>query len=264
MGLEEKTILKVESAEKYKGKSAPIQSANTLFRFFTKLEYLLGTLEKGALIPRYYPETVDYLEIERKHIAYPMICFCDINLHKMASHIDFYGGYGIAFSKDWGIKQGIQPIQYVNPHSPMRKDFTEAFKYAIESETEDAAQNFLLSQMYYLKPITGTMQREDEERERIFTDECEWRYIPDLSSLELPQAVDEQDIFSLPMLNKAIDEHESAWLGFDYLDIKYLIVQSENDFEQICRTIYKCVKDINVRNVLISKIIVWECERSDF
>ena len=264
MPFEDKTILKVESAEMHKSQTVPIQSANTLFRFFTKLDYLLGTIEKSALIPRYYPETVDYLKIDRNHIAYPMICFCDINLHKMASHIDFYGGYGIAFSKDWGIKQGIQPIQYVNPNSPMRKDFTEAFKYAIDSETEDAPQNFLLSQMYYLKPIIGTMQREDEERERIFTDECEWRYIPNLSELELPQAVDEQDIFSLPMLNKAIDAHENAWLKFSYLDIKYLIVQSESDFEKLCRTIYKCVENINVRNLLISKIIVWECERSDF
>lgn len=257
-------ILHVESAEIERPNSIPVQSANTLFRFFTKLDYLLGTIEKAALVPRYYMETVDYLEIDRKHIAYPMICFCDINLHKMTSHIDFYGGYGIAFSKAWGIRKGIQPIQYVNPNSILRTDFTEAFNCAIRTESESPTQDYLLSQMYYLKPIFGTMQRDNEEKERIFTDECEWRYIPDLRLLELPQAVDEQDVFSLPVLNKAIDEHKEAWLHFDYQDIKYLIVQNENDFEKICETICGKVSNTNDRNRLISKIIVWQNERSDF
>lgn len=105
----------------------PKQSANTLFRFFTKKEYLFNVIKNSALNPRYYVENVEYLNIERKKVAYPMICFCDINLHKISGHIDFYGKYGIAFSKEWGKMKGIQPIQYINPNSILSKDFSEVF-----------------------------------------------------------------------------------------------------------------------------------------
>ena len=77
----------------------PVQSADTLFHFVDKLEYLLPVIEKFAIIPRYCTENIDYLQIGMNKIAYPMLCFCDINLHKMQDHISFYGGYGIAFSK---------------------------------------------------------------------------------------------------------------------------------------------------------------------
>ena len=99
-------------------------------------------------------------------------------------------------------------------------NFSEAFDYAINSDSEDAAQNFLLSQMYYFKPVYGTMQRDGEETPRIFTDECEWRYIPDLSSLNLPQAVSEQDIQSINTLNKTLDLSKESWLNFNFDEIK--------------------------------------------
>lgn len=242
----------------------PKQSANTLFRFFKRLRYLHQTLEKSAVIPRYYSETVEYLDIEYPHIAYPMICFCDINLHKMEEHVDFYGGYCIAFSKEWGIKNGIQPIQYVNRESILCKDFSKAFKYAIASDKEDDAQNYLLSQMLFLKPITGTMERYGKEVPRVFTDECEWRYIPDVNKLDLPQAVTEQDICTLPTLNKTLENSSESWLNFCYDDIKYLIIQNNDEFAETCALITSLIKDEDEKNRLISKIIVWENSRRDF
>lgn len=40
----------------------PKQSANSLFRFWKDPKWLFDAIEKNAMIPRYYPETVDYLE----------------------------------------------------------------------------------------------------------------------------------------------------------------------------------------------------------
>lgn len=79
----------------------PTQSANTLFRFFTKPEYLYGTIEKNALIPRYYGENVDYLNIGHHQVYYPMICFCDITIHRMTEHINVYGQYGMLCLDVW-------------------------------------------------------------------------------------------------------------------------------------------------------------------
>lgn len=257
-------VIQIDSVEKCSPVAYPIQSANTLFRFFKKADYLFGTLEKSAMIPRYYVETIDYLDVQMKHVAYPMICFCDINLHKMSEHIGFYGAYGIAFSKEWGMNKGIQPIQYVNKNSPLCKNFAEAFDYAINSDSEDAAQNFLLSQMYYFKPVYGTMQRDGEETPRIFTDECEWRYIPDLSSLNLPQAVSEQDIQSINTLNKTLDLSNESWLNFNYDEIKYIIVENEDAFKKLCELFERKIEIPELKNRLISRVIIWENEKEDF
>ena len=168
---ENTTVLQVESPYPQSAEyQYTIQSANTLFNFVEKPEYLFPIIEKMAMVPRYCIEDVNYLGIGMDQIAYPMLCFCDINLHKIQGHMDFYGQYGIAFSKQWGIAKGIQPIQYVNPDSVLRHDFTEAFQASMNGTSEDAAQNYLQSHMYYLKPIQGTMQRDGKSVPKNFTD----------------------------------------------------------------------------------------------
>ena len=61
--------------------------------------------------PRYCVEDISYLKIPKlKRIAFPMKCFCDINMHRLDVHLGWYGYYGLAFSKEWGMSRGIQPI----------------------------------------------------------------------------------------------------------------------------------------------------------
>lgn len=65
------------------------QSANTLFHFMKKQEYLNSILRRGAIIPRYCVETIDYLSIQNgthlfNEVAILQKCFCDIPFHKLA------------------------------------------------------------------------------------------------------------------------------------------------------------------------------------
>lgn len=242
----------------------PKQSANTLFRFFKEPDYLFGSIEKKAMIPRYYGENIDYLNIGFHQIAYPMICFCDITVHKLGEHMDLYGKYGIAFSKTWGIQKGIQPLQYVNRNSILCHDFSEAFKTSIMEGKEDSATNFLLTQMYYMKPIEGTMPRDGKYIKKNFTDECEWRYIPNISTIDLPQVVTESDMASIDVLNRTISETDAVWLKFDFNDIKYIILPTNQDFEKICVFLDGAVADKSIRRKLISKIIIWDEAKEDF
>ncbi|KAA8786733.1 hypothetical protein EC604_23170 [Paenibacillus amylolyticus] len=104
----------------------------------TELQYLKKTLQKKALIPRYYEEDISYLSITGyDRIAFPMKCFCDIHLNKLAPHMEFYGYYGIGITKIWGMFQGIQPIQYINRDSYLAKDFFTIFFEAIHSDEEN-------------------------------------------------------------------------------------------------------------------------------
>lgn len=235
----------------------PVQSADTLFHFVDRLDYLLPIIEKSAIIPRYCTEDIDYLKINKDKIAYPMVCICDINLHKMQEHISFYGGYGIAFSKKWGIEKGIQPLQYINPKSLLRQDFSEAYQYAYQAETSTPAQDFLLSQMFYFKAIDGTMERNGDTVQKNFTDECEWRFIPDVSSIALPQAIDEDDLFVKEVLNKTLAGAEKCWLQFNADDVKYIILNSTEEFAKVSEVIKSKKLGTSESDKLISKVIIW-------
>lgn len=242
----------------------PTQSANTLFRFFTKPEYLFGTIEKHALIPRYYGENVEYLNIGQHQVYYPMICFCDITIHRLAEHLNVYGQYGIAFSKAWGVRHGIQPLQYVNRNSVLCSDFSKAFTSAIISEADTPEANFLLTQMYYMKPIEGNMPRNGKDIFKNFTDECEWRFIPNVAAIDLPQVVSEDDAACIGKLNDTVAEHDCCWLKFDYSDIKHIIIPDESELAAICDVIERSVSDKETQRKLISKIILWSDAKEDF
>lgn len=262
---EKKVTIEVKSAKPMEQLySPPIQSADTLFHFVKKFEYLLPMIEEFAVVPRYCIEDIDYLNIGMKQIAYPMLCFCDINLHKIQEHMELYGMYGIAFSKQWGIEKGIQPIQYINPHSLLSTDFSLAFWDSLNSQTENKAQDYLQSQMYYLKAIQGTMDRNGEKIFKNFTDECEWRFIPDVKKANLPQAVSDTEIFSVPTLNEALQITKECWLQFVAPDIKYIIVNTDEEFEQVVEAIKSKKLDTKISSRFLSKILVWSDVRRDF
>lgn len=262
---EDSKVLQVENPNpETVGYQPAVQSANTLFHFEKKSEYLFSIIEKMAIVPRYCVEDIDYLDIGIEEIAYPMLCFCDINLHKIQEHMNFYDQYGIAFSKQWGISRGIQPIQYVNPNSILRHDFTEAFQASMDAPEESAAQNYLQSHMYYLKPIQGTMQRDGKSVLKNFTDECEWRFIPNVSKENLPQAITQAEIFSRSRLNETIAICENCWLKFNAEDIKYIILQTHDEFEKVVAMIAEKALSSKVKSWLMSKILVWPEVKGDF
>eukprot|EP01034_Spumella_vulgaris_P011525 gene11525-14663_t len=45
--------------------------------------------------------------------AFPMVCFCDIPLSRIDEHVGFYGSYGLGLSREWGIRAGLNPVQYI-------------------------------------------------------------------------------------------------------------------------------------------------------
>jgi len=243
----------------------PIQSADTLFNFMKKPEFLYMIFKNMAIVPRYYKEEIDYLNIGMKEIAYPMVCFCDINLHRIDAHMEFYGGYGIAFSKQWGIKSGIQSIQYINKESGLRKDFTEAFNVAInEDEKSEKLANYILTHMCFFKPIEGDMEVCGAMKHKNFTDECEWRYVPNMSSTDMPLAVPEHSLFQITTLNKAMLKVKEVWLTFTPEDIKYIIIQSPDEMDELI-TIFRD-KGLSEKQIfmLVSKIIIWPEAKGDF
>lgn len=248
----------------------PYQSADTLFTFMKELSWLLEIIQKHMLTARYCVEDIKYLNLKAfEKIAIPMKCFCDINLHKLQPHLEYYGEYGIAFSKSWGISKLIQPVQYIVENSDLANSFTEAFKESINNDDENLAKSYLPMHLMYLKPVSGTIKNRCTEEEDIkyFTDESEWRYVPDVSKLKLKQIIVDQNAIKIEKYNTyndAIMWNKNASLKFDYKDIRYIIIKNKSDFDIIVNVIDKLKISKQLRYSLISKIIIWEESRRDF
>lgn len=98
--------------------------ADTLFTFTDKLEYITNYLRSSAIFPRYCMENIEYLNIANmRRIAIPMKCFCDITLHRLCTHLEWYGYYGLAFFKEWGMKRGYSQYSTLIPNHTCAKIF---------------------------------------------------------------------------------------------------------------------------------------------
>lgn len=169
-----------------------VQSANTLFHFMKKQEYLNSILRRRAIIPRYCVETIDYLSIKNgtrlfNEVAILQKCFCDIPFQKLAdsfavnvvsdvykllskdewadleknnTHFAYYGEYAIAFSKSWGEKKHLQPVHYLNKDSQYAKDFSALFDRVFQDDDipEEYSQD-VINRLAYIKPLRGIMKR---------------------------------------------------------------------------------------------------------
>ena len=250
--------------------------ADTLFTFTTQVEFLITSIKNRMISPRYCEENLKYLNISGiERIAFPMKCFCDINMHKLNDHLSWYGYYGLAFSKEWGMKRRIQPIQYMNPNSYLCKDFSEAFSAALSEKTGNPSgavkkvKNALLHQLMYYKPYSGpfTNRNTKQVESKCFTDECEWRFVPDVTPLGYAQAYfDEQILNSGGLLkySNSMEGRKEISLEFQYSDLKYIIVKTHEDFADLMNAIDSLKLEKNTERELVSKIIIWDNAKGDF
>lgn len=248
---------------------------DTLFTFTTELQWMASSLRAKMLSPRYCEEDYKYLKIKGfERLAIPMKCFCDINLHKLGIHMQWYGYYGLAFSKDWGMKRKIQPVQYINPDSELRKDFTEAFSDALrgvnspESIQYAKLKDFLLHELMYYKPYQGeTIQRTtNKKRRKCFSDECEWRFIPKVSNPNTPQTIPQELLIGdvSKEYSDLLDGDLEVSLAYEYEDLKYVIVRTRQDHYELMSEIDSWGLNQVEKYALLSKIIIWENLEGDF
>lgn len=252
-----------------------IQSANVLFKFFTKIDYLKNAIKYKAIIPRYYEEMIDYIKLKNlEKIAFPMCCFCDIHLNKLVPHMNFYGPYGIGLNKSWGINHGIQPIQYINPSSSLMNDYRIVFSKSFETSNEERVDvsdysNYLLTNLLFMKPLEGKMFRNGRYENRNFHDEKEWRYVPDVNKIktDLPLIIPQKHMNpkAYSAYSDGVMKCDDLWLKFEYSNVKYLIVKDSNTRLELIEFIQNQIELSNEeRVVLISKILVFNELKGDW
>jgi len=267
----------VQSSNGYK------QSANTLFNFMRDFDFLIKDIKNMKLYPRYVTENVEYLNLtygNRKviNVAFPMLCFCDINLHKLSLHVEEdvktgskgYGKYGVGLDKDWCIKKGLQPVSYLNEKSKKTLELSEIFNKGLEQMYNDEPLekdffDFILTQLRFSKPLAGKMIMDNDVIEKNFHDEREWRYIPNMSQVAMDDFLNDATMpkkmapGALKEYSNTLTTEPSTHIELTLEAIKYIFVATNEDREVILKVIRDNNKD-NVDDALLlaSKVVVYE------
>jgi hypothetical protein len=98
-------------------------TSETLFHFTTSLKNLQNILLKKFNLT--YCNEKFTLNNENQDYYFPMISFCDIPLSLAKDQIDKYGPYAIGLTKEWGIRNKLNPIVYLEKNSLLAQDIQE-------------------------------------------------------------------------------------------------------------------------------------------
>lgn len=122
--------------------------------------------------------------------------------------------------------------------------------------------------MFY-KPYSGRFYNRNTGTMKVkcFTDECEWRYVPDVTRFDYQQVYVDKgipDTVALRDISNSLVDIPDVALKFEYSDIKYIIVKSLEDFSKLMAAIESWQLEQSIEHELISKILVWDLSKGDF
>lgn len=239
-------------------------SANTLFHF-TKSIDILESILTNEFYPHYSLEVWDDISGEEFRIAIPMVCFCDIPLSQIQLHTKTYGNYALGLTKNWGMKNSITPVIYTHRQASTRYQIIELLGKLYETPSYSPIMNLA----YFMKPYEGKLYRDGTLTSNIrFYDEREWRYVPAIDKKEesIERHLSPDDFFNEVFKSRETKKLIRKKLSFEPKDIKYIIVESENEIYNMTDKIRKIKDRFPYRDVevLITRIISMEHIRDDF
>ncbi len=244
-------------------------STNSIIHYTKSFEILSSILREGFRI-KYCAEVLKLGKTGSSQAAHPMISFCDIPLSNSSQHFDAYGKYGLGLTKEWAVKNGVNPVLYIDKDSLIAESIYSMIKERRKSDTNLTAQQKreILQIKSYAKNYKGTLKRngKPDKKNYVFYNEREWRLIP-------PKEKINNKSFSISLkiyhndkekYNKEIDDCRYT---FDIQDISYIIVEKTNEIPKMV----KILRDLHYDNVsgnnldiLLSKICSTEQILSDY
>jgi len=200
-------------------------STNSIIHYTGSYKALASILKEGFRV-KYCLEKL-YLHDAISNAAHPMISFCDIPLSDSKQHFSAYGKYGIGLSKDWAIKNGINPVIYIDKNSLFAKSIAVFIKERRKGDSNLTEQQKIeiLRIKSYAKNYIGLLKRKGINQDNYkFYDEREWRLIPDKETLN-----NERFSINSSEYNRDKDEQNKKLadirITFQAKDISYIIVK---------------------------------------
>jgi hypothetical protein len=193
---------------------------------------------------------------DTKQVAFPIACFCDIPLSRIAEHKDFYGDYGLGLSKSWGLTNKLEPVVYSPPEGKLQALMKYMFDVQYEDQDKEAQHNQHLYKLWSLtKPISGKMVVSGEIIEKEFYQENEWRYVAPESVL-----IEEDRFFDQKETEASNQSMEKYSLALGPTDIRYIFVKSDSEIPGLIDFINTELGHFphNDLKILISRIVSHE------
>jgi len=214
-------------------------SSNSIIHFTKSIVTLKGILKNNFKLS-FCEETVK-IQDRTVQIMVPMICFCDIPLSEVKAHISKYGRYGIGLTKEWAQKKGLNPVLYVEQDSNLSKSLNSSYAdfilhKKIDFSTWRESEKNVLDIFRYMKNYQGGLSKKGKTEESYrFSDEREWRYVPDIMSgspIAVPSKYYKRksNAEEVKALKKQVEELR---LEFTPNDIKYLIIKNDGEITSV-------------------------------
>lgn len=174
----------------------------------------------------------------------PMVSFCDIPLSQIKEHISKYGNYGIGLTREWGIRNKLNPVLYLEPNSLLSQSYRTAANYFLSrasQEKEIVARSddyfraviSLGEMLSYTKNYQGELKRRDgtTTQNYRFSDEREWRFVLPSQDGVTP-IMSEEHFVSPPGKAQAQELVERVRLEFEPNDIRYVIIKNDAEIHE--------------------------------
>ena len=264
----------------------PNYKSSSVFHYTQDFEQIKNILRYGFK-PCYciekYPRTNFSDTGTCDFIGIPMVCFCDIPLSCVDKHSGRYGKFAIALSKEWAVKNHLNPLLYTYNTSLIGNIFRLKHDSADKSNifscwyNNDVARHELLGYTKIAEELVGNAKKE-------YYQENEWRYIlkPKVQSASVYSMSNntykwlyDEEAKSLMGKDFSIRRGykkylQGSYLRFEISDIKHIVVPTETDVVLCCNALKRlqsvCGKPVTreQRTLLYSKITSIERIEKDF
>ena len=241
----------------------------TLFHFTSK-EGLYALLTSTFKVS--YAREKIYAPNSVREFAVPMVSFCDIKMADLKYFAEKkYGNFGIGLTKEWANRMSLNPVMYVNQHCDIADRFNDGLRsvYATLSSNSQSAQGYhnLMNTYRYMKNYEGDLIRDSGITPNYrFADEREWRYVPPFETEEVEPFVPISRIDTKAKKTKYNQQINHLRLSFQPEDIKYLIVENDDDILELINHL-NTVKNnftLDIKKRLTSRILTLEQIINDF
>lgn len=253
-------------------------SNHSIVHYTRKLQNLKSILKDRSFKLKYCLETIDIYFGEDSFtkplsIAIPMVCFCDIPFMEIHNHVKEYGFYGIGLSKDWAIKNCINPVVYLTENSwlidrlaELKWKTDDLFNVTDLSKLKDFNKYYKLLEtesllFCYIKNYSGDINtKKVHKKNYLFYNEREWRYVSKIGS-GLKHIISEEEYKkNKDAINKDATEHR---LYFSFEDITYIILQNNEQIPRFIKFLKNNFKDFE-SDILSNKILTIQQLKEDF
>jgi hypothetical protein len=207
-------------------------SSNTLIHFTASKEALKGILSDNFKL-KYCREVLSWSKSSRSIMRVPMVSFCDIPLSQIKDHISKYGHYGIGLTREWAVKNRLNPVLYVQPESSLSLSYKQLLDDIAKDTKHYRDKRDTVKRVVdiarYAKNYEGSLERSGKTFKKYrFSDEREWRYVPPYTE-SCRVFYTEKEFITDGVAETAAKSIVDLRLKFRPNDVKYIIIKSDRE-----------------------------------